>query len=375
MHYEECCCGHKLAAEEIPDLAKLLAKICYKIWKAKGMPILRDKELLAAYSKIFLKAVVKGFGNDLFSIKYDSPDYNMLTDLRNNVYQFAAAKQYSHLKALTESLIDDDGKIRSFSQFQRVAFEIGNQFAKNWLKTEYNSAIAGGQMASKWADIISNPATRYLQFDPVMDGRTTELCSSLHGVIKAVDDPFWNTYYPPNHFNCRSTVKQLSSGRVTPDHEIVHPEKMPVAFKTNLAKTGMIFPKYHPYWIGMPDETLKDADKQQYDDIKEWAVKNIRDNVYKVPNVGNVLLTNNCIKEILHKGHKHKLVRNQCLYRLKDVINESVLVSTAPDMKDNPRVDKYYYLRFVLNGEPSYLNIRHFTDGRMYLYAITDTIK
>lgn len=339
------------------------------------MPDLKNNLLLAAYSRAFNKALVQGFGGDLFSFKYESPDYKMLTDLRNNVYQFSAAKQYSHLKALTEALIDDGNKLRSFSQFQKAAFAINEQFAKDWLKTEYNSAIAGGQMASKWVDIMSNPATKYLQFDAVMDGRTTELCSSLHGVIKPVNDPFWNTYYPPNHFNCRSTVKQLMNGRVTPDNEIVHPEKMPEAFKTNMAKTGVIFPKDSPYYAGMPNEVLKDADKQQSRDIKVWAGNKLVSKTYPVNNVGDVGFTKNNIKKILNGGHKNKLARNQCLYRIQDVMKEAVLVGIAPSNKLNPQVTKYYYAKFILNGEPAYLNIREHIDGKKYLYAITDKIK
>lgn len=374
LHYDECCSHHKLASGPMPALAKILAGLCYQIWLQKGMPGFTDKALLSAYAESLTTALYEGFGGDLTKFRYDSPDYNMLTDLRTNVYQFSAAKTYCHMKALTEALVEDD-KVRSFSQFKKAAYSINEQFAKSWLKTEYNSAIAGGQMASKWVDILSNPATKYLQFDAVMDGRTTELCSSLHGVIKPVNDDFWNTYYPPNHFNCRSTVKQLMNGRVTPDNEIVHPEKMPAAFKTNMAKTGVIFPKDSPYYTGMPNEVLKDANKQQYNEIKVWAFKKLASKTYPIKNVGEVSFSKNYIKKIINGGHKNKLARNQCLFRIQDVMKEAVLVSVAPNHKVNPQVSKYYYAKFILNGEPSFLNVREHINGKKYLYAITDKIK
>lgn len=50
----------------------------------------------------------------------------------------------------------------------------------------------------------------YWQYNAVGDNRTTKICQSLHGKIYKSDDTFWNTYYPPNHYQCRSTVICLS---------------------------------------------------------------------------------------------------------------------------------------------------------------------
>lgn len=113
-------------------------------------------------------------------------------------------------------------------------------------------------MARKWVDIQRNKASMpLLQFDAIIDSQTSDTCRPLDGVIKPADDPFWDLYYPPNHFNCRSTVRQLAGGRITPDADIVHPQRgIPPLFKTNLAKTGMIFPEGHPYYIGIPNNVL-----------------------------------------------------------------------------------------------------------------------
>ena len=34
----------------------------------------------------------------------------------------------------------------------------------------------------------------------------------LEAIVRPVDDQFWNTYYPPNGWNCRCSVEQLSDG-------------------------------------------------------------------------------------------------------------------------------------------------------------------
>lgn len=50
----------------------------------------------------------------------------------------------------------------------------------------------------------------YWQYHAVDDNRTTSICRTLNGKIYKATDPFWNIYYPPNHYQCRSTVICLS---------------------------------------------------------------------------------------------------------------------------------------------------------------------
>src|SRR5699024_1365521 len=103
-------------------------------------------------------------------------------------------------------------------------------------------AVAGSQMAAKWVRIQKDAKTLpFLQFDAVMDDRTTELCRGLAGVIKKANDPFWEVWYPPNHYNCRSDGRQLREGKVTPDEGRNFPET-PTRFRTNVAQQGLIFP-------------------------------------------------------------------------------------------------------------------------------------
>ncbi len=226
------------------------------IWKEQGMPKTIDKKVTQYYAKELWAAVKNGYGKDLIGIDYNSPDYEMLKNLQNNVYQFSAAKNYQQLKALTQALIGPDAKIRSYSEFKKAAFEINDTHVNQWLKTEYDTAIASGQMASKWVDIQAGKNTfPILEMDVVMDGRTSDICRPLHGVRKHVDDAFWNKYYPPNHFGCRSTVRKHSGGSVTPDNKIEH-AVIPAMFSTNIAKDGLVFPKGHPYFNHVPENAL-----------------------------------------------------------------------------------------------------------------------
>lgn len=55
-----------------------------------------------------------------------------------------------------------------------------------------------------------------LEYSAVLDDKTTEICQALDGSVYNADNPVWDTYRPPNHYNCRSilvAVTQLDVAR------------------------------------------------------------------------------------------------------------------------------------------------------------------
>lgn len=191
------------------------------------------------------------------------------------MWQFSTAKTYTQLKEMSEALVKPDGSMRTFDEFRiQTAIITGQQLRH--LKTEYQTAVAGAQMASKWEDIQRMKATYpLLQFVAVEDEHTTALCRSLDLVIKPVDDPFWMQFYPPNHYNCRSTVKQLRKGKITPDDQVVKPA-IPAIFKVNLGERGLAFPEDHAYFDGMPVEVYREA-RQYFPYAMQFDILDITD--------------------------------------------------------------------------------------------------
>lgn len=249
-------CGHDhgivLAAQE-DEFIDLMLDLILQVWAEKGMPEgYINKSVVAAFAGKLWKGVENGYGINFGSVDYDTPDFNMLKSLQENVWHFSAAKNYTQLRELSNALIGPDGKLRTFSEFKTEAYKINDRHVKQYLKAEYELAVAGGQMCSKWVDITSNADTfPLLEYDAVLDKQTTELCTGLNGTLLPIDHSFWKTYYPPNHFNCRSTVRQKGSGKVT---QRIPSADIPDMFKTNLAAEGLIYPKGHPYFIDNPRE-------------------------------------------------------------------------------------------------------------------------
>jgi len=223
-----------------------------EIFRLQGADGGLDEAMTQYFADQFWEATQAGYGQTLSSVAYDSPDYHMLKALRENVYQFSDAKNYAQLKELTLALIDDAGNIVDFAKFNELAFKINEKYLRNWLQIEYDTAIASAQMAGKWVDIQKNIDTLpFLQYDAVIDSHTSLICRPLHGTILPATHPFWNRFYPPNHFSCRSTVRQLASGVAT---KKIPSADIPKMFQTNLGKQSLIFPDDHAYFIGLPDE-------------------------------------------------------------------------------------------------------------------------
>lgn len=184
----------------------------------------------------------------------------MLRNLTQNTYEFSAAKNWQQLKDMTLALQEDD-RLLSEGEFIKRVQGMNLKYNEEWLRTERNTAIAGGQMASRWTEFEKNKDIMpMLEYSTVGDNNVRASHAALDGVRKPMDDPFWGTYYPPNGWNCRCDVIAVPDDTATPtkDENITVPEVSSI-FKTNLAKEGLIFPKGHPYYMGIPKPELRKA--------------------------------------------------------------------------------------------------------------------
>jgi hypothetical protein len=93
-----------------------------------------------------------------------------------------------------------------------------------------------------------------IRLSVVEDENTSDICEPLDGITLPVDDPFWNEFYPPNHFRCRTTAEQLEAHAGVSSKEDVeraaeHADKeMDDAFKMNVGKDKVVFSDEHPYF-------------------------------------------------------------------------------------------------------------------------------
>lgn len=231
------------------ELEQLIEKLLKTIFKDRSIATAPQK-LKNYFIAQLTEALGEGYGAALDDFDFDTPDYKMVEALKQDIIKFSAAKNDVMNKAIAKELIGPDGMLREFREFKIAARQIAKDHTDAWLKAEYNLAIVSAQAASKWVkieeDINDLPI---LEFDAIMDDRTTEICRNFNGIRLPVNHVFWDLYYIPNHYGERSTIRQdVDNGKITDASAIIYPDKIPDIFKINLAKNKMIFPPGHPYY-------------------------------------------------------------------------------------------------------------------------------
>ena len=98
-------------------------------------------------------------------------------------------------------------------------------------------------MAGRYKTQLGNVDDRpYWQYVAVMDRRTRPEHAELNERTFRYDDPFWNSFYPPNGWRCRCRVRALASddlnGIEADDSKGQLSEKMQLVSK----KTGAMKP-------------------------------------------------------------------------------------------------------------------------------------
>ena len=215
---------------------------------------------VTAIAERYMQAVFGGYGKTFATVELGTPDHNMLANLEKNVYSFSAAKNYHEVVGLNE-LLTSNGQIRSFNEFRTEAHGLIGEYSRH-TETEYNAAVGSAEMAANWVGFEKSAEDGnevLLKYETVGDRRVRESHRLLDGVVKPMDDKFWDKYYPPNGWGCRCTVYELpTKAHITPDKAIVYPE-VPKMWQVNTAKENVIFPPDSPYFNGCPPAILKEA--------------------------------------------------------------------------------------------------------------------
>lgn len=216
------------------------------------------EDLYFAIADNLKKALYQGFGGAVadFSGKPEA----LLTELRTNVYMFSAAKSYQQMREYTDLLYTEEG-LRSFKDFKQLALGKFEQYNVDWLATERQTAIASGQQGYLWNKIEDEAELfPFLTFTAVMDKNTTDECSHLNGITAKVGDPVWRTCYPPNHWNCRSSVIQTDSASILSSQRTIRKAKeeseaeMQSVFKMNVGLDKYVYSPEHPYFQVAPKD-------------------------------------------------------------------------------------------------------------------------
>lgn len=224
------------------------------IYSGRITPTKLPKKLYLKIAQYLEGGVYEGYGKTLYSIQYGTTDFNSLAELRDNVYLFSAAKTFNYILD-TEGLLYEGEKLLSFKDFKERALLLNDKYNKLWLEAEYNTTIQQSKNVASWNEIQDTkdvlPLLRYVA---VIDANTSEICKSINGIVKPVDDAFWKVYAPANHYRCRCHLESLQLGGAVVSNTPKNLIKPSEAFAFNPGEKSQVFTKEHPYFADIPKE-------------------------------------------------------------------------------------------------------------------------
>jgi SPP1 gp7 family putative phage head morphogenesis protein len=209
------------------------------------------------------KALYKGYGGTLIDFEMGTADYQLLNELRNNIYMFSGAKTFTQVLDI-KSLMYEGNKTIEFKDFKVKALSRYKDYNVNYLESEYVTAQTSATSAQNWKQAKSSKKFAQLRSVAIIDGNTSPICEKVNGTTLPIDHPFWDHHKSPRHWKCRCHEEIIdvydeepntSSGEVK-KIEAFTDDKMQDVFKMNPGKDKVIFKTKgkgkHPYFSVAP---------------------------------------------------------------------------------------------------------------------------
>lgn len=142
-------------------------------------------------------------------------DVDLLRDVRRAVDQAIANGQtFEQFREQLEPVLADAGwwgnkEMVDPATGEKQLVELGTP---RRLRTIFRVNMQTAYQAGHWQQIQDTKQDApYLMYDAVDDGRTRPEHKAWDGTVLPVDDPWWQTHMPPNGWNCRCSVIQISA--------------------------------------------------------------------------------------------------------------------------------------------------------------------
>lgn len=222
----------------------------------------------------------KGLRDTFGTPAWGTPDRDFLEYASKNLAVFSGFKTLQQQKELHNLLFDKNGNMKSFDQFRKDTAKVLDKYNQNWLRTEYNTLVARARFASDWKKFERDkdlyPNLKWLPSSSIdkRDGHKL-----FYNRVWPIDDPFWNTNYPGNLWNCKCGIKSTSEG-AAPAKRHNHSKPSP-GLDENPGKTGVMFSKEHPY--------IKNATKRDRKVVEEFTGPIVTEDVEDLKDLQNVI--------------------------------------------------------------------------------------
>ncbi|MDO6808095.1 DUF935 family protein [Zobellia galactanivorans] len=275
------CSGHliTLTDEEGLDSSGLIRRV----WNSGGKGYF-DYELFSSTAHILIGGFRKGWDSpehitlvDAPGFTYNAIDPAMLIAYEQNLFQFSAAKTLAEVQALNQ-LFRESG---SFEEFYEKAMAQGDVFNKEWLATEYTTAVLTGEAASTYHRLVKQAHIfPYWMYKTAGDHLVRPAHRTLEDIVLPWDDKRWDKLFPPNGWRCRCYVvprmahevggAQVRDGREMADEYLKSAQgkkETATGWGVNRAASGEVFTKAQQYVAKFPGKASKKIDDLRFHDF------------------------------------------------------------------------------------------------------------
>lgn len=322
--------------------------------------------------------------------------------LSRSNYIFSGMKTFHELNEAFPSLLDENGDRKTFEHFLNDVRNIDDTYNRNYLRSEYNFVQASASMAAKWERFEEDGDRYYLQYRTAGDDKVRPEHAALDRVTLPMSDPFWESYYPPNGWNCRCTVVQVLKSKYQKTDPMEAQDRGKEAldgeryniFRFNSGKQQKAVPDYNPYTIrrcndcdvaqgklslafvpesdqceacqlihqcaGDREKSARAIERTHY--VKKEMAPLLAQRVQKEVSEGkniNVRFTNDgnshLYSDALHRSH---ILQLEDLKNVADILERASFVSDAPreDGHSNS-YEHFYYFETMLHDRKIRLNV------------------
>lgn len=165
----------------------------------------------AAFDVKFIEAIAYALNRNVVL-----PDeyYDRMTPIQRqqavSIAGLGQTEQIKHVMGLVNDQLDNGG---TFADFQKAVKDgdIDINLPRHRLDNIFRTNIQGAYGRGRWYQQQQNKDERpYLMRDGINDSRQRQSHRELDGIIRPIDDPFWDIHYAPDDFKCRCHMRSLT---------------------------------------------------------------------------------------------------------------------------------------------------------------------
>ena len=215
--------------------------------------------------------------NEGFSQAHFNPIDAFADEIRYNNAVFSAFRVHRQQNDMAARLLDENGKLKSFSQWKKEVLPIADHYNKTWFKTEYDTAVIRAHRAAEWkqfeaeADVLPN--LEWIETTSPNPGADHKI---FWGTIKPINDVFWSQHRPGDRWNCKCSLRQTDK-EPTDAPTVQDGKDMPASgLENNPADDGKLFSDQHPYRAEAYSGAKKATDNFLKREIADTRIKKVK---------------------------------------------------------------------------------------------------